>query len=132
MSAHFEAVEADFQSHYGLDLRRALWGAEPLGVRRLLSLIRGLPPRGAVARTATNGRDWGTTEELLAAVVELTDLTNRLVYQAFSGKGAKKWKPVVVSRPTDPPKKPAAGDELRAFFTTKAEFGSAKYTGGEA
>ncbi len=43
MSANFEALEADFQAVYAIDLRDALWGAAKIGVRRLLSFVRGLP-----------------------------------------------------------------------------------------
>lgn len=40
---HYEALEADFLLSYGIDLRRALWGPDLIGVRRLWSLVRGLP-----------------------------------------------------------------------------------------
>lgn len=42
LSEHWDAVEADFQHHYGMDLRRVLW-VERVGCRRLLALLEGLP-----------------------------------------------------------------------------------------
>lgn len=131
MFAHFGAVEADFQSHYGLDLREVLWGKRPTGVRRVLSLVNGLPMQGAVYRSAaTNGQYWTTTEELLATLIELTDLTNRLFYGANSGKGSKVWEPLQINRPMTksseapppPPTERATAAELRAFVVS---------TGGE-
>lgn len=129
MSAHFEAVEADFQSHYGLDLREVLWGKTAAGVRRILALVRGLPARSATARTiSAAGRDWSSTEELLASLIEMTDLTNRLLHGAFTKKGTQSWKPIRVTRPTDLVRpKLATAAEVRRFFG-----GHAKYEEGEA
>lgn len=123
MLEHFEAVEADFQAHYGVDLRDALWGPRPVGVRRLLSLINGLPLRGAVHReAATDGRDWGTVEELLATVVELLDFGNRIRFASGARQGTKIWDPIEVRRPYDaekkapePPKKASMAELARAF-----------------
>ncbi|MGH2651761.1 MAG: hypothetical protein ACRDHK_11190 [Actinomycetota bacterium] len=67
MSAHFGAVEADLFSHYGVDLREALWGSGALGVRRLAALLRGLPRGGAVHRALDpQGWDWSHGDEILA------------------------------------------------------------------
>jgi hypothetical protein len=111
MREHFEAVEADFQSHYGIDLRDALWGPRPIGVRRLLSLINGLPIRGAMHREiSSDGRDWSSIEELLATVIELLDFGNRMRFAASVKQGTEIWEPIEVRRPYDkekPPPEPA-------------------------
>jgi hypothetical protein len=102
MHEHFEAVEADFQSHYGLDLRDVLWGPRPFGVRRVHALVNGLPIQGALFRTAiTNGRSWTTTDELLATLIEITDHGNNMYYSTHSKPAAEKWKPIEIHRPTD-------------------------------
>lgn len=53
LSEHWDAVEADFQHHYGMDLRRVLW-VERVGCRRLLALLQWLPvssPTSALLRS---------------------------------------------------------------------------------
>ena len=57
---NFEALEADFQREYGIDLPDALWGEKPIGVRRLSALITGLSPGCATFRKLRQG---GVTEE---------------------------------------------------------------------
>lgn len=71
-------------------------------MRRLHSLIYGLPPNGAFARDLhpdTVGADWGNAEELLATAIELIDLGNRQFIKANSKKGAKSPKPIKITRP---------------------------------
>ena len=100
MLKHFGAVEADFQSEYGLDLRDSLWGEKKIGTRRLCALVLGVSPRGAIARAlTTRGADWSTIEELLAVLVEQTDFANRLFVQA-NAQDAKIWDPIKINRPT--------------------------------
>lgn len=124
MSEHFEAVEADFQAHYGIDLREALWGSRPIGVRRLLSLVNGLPVRGSVHRDLnSDGRDWSSIEELLATVIELLDFGNRMRFAANVKQGTKIWEPIEVRRPYDTdklkpepePAKTTVDDLVQAF-----------------
>lgn len=50
MAEYFEALEADFKAHYGIDLREALWGPNAVGSRYLLSLVKGLPAESALGR----------------------------------------------------------------------------------
>ncbi len=96
----FEALEADFQAHYGIDLRRALWGPIPLSARRLLALVKGLPPGSALHRSVDpEGYGWTNNEELLATLLEVTDLSNRMFYSANSGKNARQPVPLTVVRP---------------------------------
>jgi hypothetical protein len=123
MSEHFGAVEADFQSHYGLDLRSVLWGPLRLGVRRVLSLVLGLPPTGALFRAAvTDGKSWTTTDELLATVIEVLDQANGMYYSAHVKPGSQKWTPIEIHRPVtgappeeEPIRNPTAGDLWMAF-----------------
>lgn len=107
MQAHFEAVEADFQSYYRLDLRQVLWGPDPYGVRRIHALVTGLPPDGAMIRDmAYDGQEWSVTDELLAALLEEVDYGNRLYYSAHMKKGAQQPKPVEIKRPGRQPELP--------------------------
>lgn len=110
MLEHFEAVEADFQSHYGLDLRDVLWGPQHVGVRRLNALVKGLPLQGVFFRTAaTNGKSWTTTDELLSVLIEIVDHGNAMYYETHKKPTAEKWKSIEIHRPTgnlepEPPK----------------------------
>jgi hypothetical protein len=131
MYGYFEAVEADFQSHYGLDLREALWGERPTGARRLLALVNGLPIRGMTFRASQmKGRDWGTTDELLASLIEQVDFTNRILYSVNAKKGSKVWKPIRIPRPHDADRererKMSNTDEMRRAFGD-----SVRYQGAE-
>lgn len=117
MFANFEALEADFQREYGLDLRDSLWGRPLVGARRLLALVAGLSPRSVLRRKLTSrGSDWGSTEELLSALIEQVDLGNRLFFMANAKKGAKVWKPMHIPRPTVKPQELSSADEIRRFF----------------
>jgi hypothetical protein len=127
MSEHFEAVEADFQRYYGLDLREVLWGEARSGVRRILSLVNGLPMEGATFRaTVTKGRSWSTTDELLATLIELTDFTNRILFSVNKKESTRVWDPIHISRPTDVPPLPAKSEELLRMFG-----GSVQYAGDD-
>lgn len=68
-------------------------------MRRLHSLISGLPPNSALAREINPELDWGITEELLATALELIDLGNRQFVMANSKKGTPAPKPIKISRP---------------------------------
>lgn len=101
MHEHFGAVEADFQTQYGLDLREVLWGHLRYGARRVWSLVSGLSPTGATARaTMYDGNPWSTTDEFLATIIELLDHGNRMYYGTHRPKsGSNVWDPVTVPRP---------------------------------
>jgi len=117
MYEHFGAVEADFQSHYGMDLREVLWGDRAPGVRRVLALVNGLPTTGAVFReVAFDGKSWSMTDELLATLIEITDFGNKLLFQTNVKAGTKGWDPIVISRPRAPA---AAATEHREMATTE-------------
>lgn len=137
MSGHFGAVEADFQSHYGLDLRQALWGAPRTGVRRLLALVKGLPSDSATSRSVnTGGEPWSMQDELLAALVEMVDQSNRMFFSAHAKEGTTVWDPVQIRRPGSRsenkpaedagPRKQASASEMRNVFKDNVI-----YDGGE-
>lgn len=88
---HGEAVEADLQHHYQVALtdlgRRLSW-------RRLLVLIRHLPPSSSVA-VLTHGPQWATGDYLLAAAVDALHGAN---WQRSGGKGSR---PKPIPRPGD-------------------------------
>jgi hypothetical protein len=61
---------------------------------------------------------WSSTEELLAAIVEQVDLSNRLFVMAHSKKGTRPPTPITITRPGQAIEKPklATPDEVRSFF----------------
>lgn len=130
MSKHFEAVEADFQSHYGLDLRQVCWGPRALGVRRIRALVRGLPLDGVTIReTELDGKSWSITDELLAIQAELIDHGNRMYYSAHAKNPGGVWKPLKITRPSDerPPERTISTvEDVKQFFGD-----TVVYQGGE-
>ena len=128
MADEFEALEADFQHHYGIVLRDALYGPDPIGGRRLWSLIKGLPPRSALHRSHdVEGWSWGNVEELLAGIFERLDAANYMYLKAHSKEGSQLPEPVAIPRPgrtTSPPARQplSSTDDVKRFFkaNTKA------------
>jgi hypothetical protein len=96
---HFEALEADFQRFYQLDLRRCLWGAEAVGLRRLRSLIAGLPTESATKFKPPDPKAWTRDQQLLALLAELVDYGNRNFIAAHTKKGSPQPKPIKIPRP---------------------------------
>lgn len=85
--SYFEPIEADFVRYYRTDLRDALWGPEPIGVRRLRALVMNLPLESAFGRGvygAPGPGSWGNAEELLAANVETTHSVVRSIIAGFA------------------------------------------------
>lgn len=120
---NFEELEADFQREYGIDLRSALYGDDPIGGRRLTALIEGLSPESKTYRKIAypDGHKWGHVEELLATLVELVDTTNRLIYATNADKKSPKvWEPLHVPRPYDKKKGPSSTEDMLSFFGTMA------------
>jgi len=95
-----------------------VWGPAPFSVRRLGVLLRGLPRDSALWRdldlAARHG--WGHNEELLATLLELVDLGNRQFVSANSKRGQVQPDPIIIRRPTTPPKRRATPEETEAFF----------------
>lgn len=123
---NFDELEADFQREYGIDLREALYGDNPVGGRRLTALINGLSPGSATMRRINSGgKQWGQMEELLAVLCELIDLNNRMYYTAnFDTKKDPVWDPIEIPRPRDedvtPKSKTSDTEEVLSFFGTMA------------
>ena len=91
-------MEADWARFYRRDLRADLFGPEPIGARRLRSLMLGLPPDAMLWRRTPG---WGSAEELAAMQAELTHSVVRVLVAANSKKGARLPKPLHVPRPGD-------------------------------
>lgn len=60
-----------------------------------------------------DGQPWGSVEELLTALVEQVDLSNRLYINAHGGRAGE---PVKIKRPWQKKQQPLRGDELVAAF----------------
>lgn len=103
-----------------------IYGPEPITLRRLEVLVRGLPLESKTARElgAVKPGEWTNVEELLAGVAEImADFRNLFV---LANRDPKKPKPrlpeVRVPRPGSAngqdraKKKPASGAELAAFI----------------
>lgn len=102
MEDHFGAAEADFRRFYGIDLRLACWGERPFGLRRLAALVGGLPTDSALWRAMQPElAGWGTQEELLALLCEISDATNQILVRVNSKRGAPAPRPLRVPRPYD-------------------------------
>lgn len=121
---HFPQLEADFARYYQLDLPAAVWGDPPMSARRLATLTAELPPDSATARAAGGvPAGWGTAEELLATLVEVTHAGNAMFHRVHSEKGARPMEPVRIPRPYDagngaarPQPRKATSAEMVAFF----------------
>lgn len=66
-----------------------------------------------------DGAHWGSTEELLAALCELTDYNNRLFLSAHTKPGVKLPEPLAIPRPwkkATGPRKQSSREEVARFF----------------
>lgn len=77
---------------YGFDLPRE---GESVGVRRLVVMLKGLPPDAAIWRDQQKG--WTQQDEWFASLLELTDSWWRNLFTAFGKK--PQGKPLHVDRP---------------------------------
>lgn len=101
-------------------------------MRRVLALVRGLPPDGAVARQIADDPlevEWSIEVQLLAAIAELLDEANMLFFTAHAKEGTPFREPIRIRRPgaeqlETTTRRPATSDELRRFFK-----GAVRYTG---
>ncbi len=85
--------------YYSRDLRSDLWGQHWIGVRRIASLIRWLPPEAALWRA--NKTAWTVDNELNAGIIEMLDALLRAYIQTHSKPTSKKPNPVKIPRPWD-------------------------------
>ena len=95
LNEHGEAIEADLQRTYGVDLRDV--GTPDLTWRRLRVLIQHLPADSALSRSVHGDAvEWGASEHLLANIF---DAISALVWQG--GNPKKNPKPKPIPRPGD-------------------------------
>lgn len=92
-----DALEADFQRDYGLNLDRVI--EEGISCSRIRALIIGLGPGSALHRSQDpKGWSWDQTAELLATIIEILDRQDRHFVMANT-KDGKAWDPIRVPRP---------------------------------
>jgi hypothetical protein len=96
----FGALEADFQAHYRLDLRCVLYGPTADGVRRIKSLVDGLPS-SALVWADEMGR-WTRGDQFDALAVELLDCIHRDLLILARVPRSKVPKPLAIPRPWNP------------------------------
>lgn len=89
---HGDALEADFQRFYGIDIVDLYRGT--LSPRKAQALALYLPPGAAVWQEAGTDTAWGTTEYLLAEAVDTLRMAN---WQ----RGGKGQKPEPLPRPSE-------------------------------
>lgn len=121
-------LEADFARYYQTELPVALWGREPLSVRRFGVLVGQLPADSATVRTIAPEARWGDLEELMATTVEVIDAGNRLFYSAHTERATAPLEPIVIRRPwrkDEEREKPvmATSEEMVAFFRRTRKVG---------
>lgn len=113
---------------YALDLRDALWGENPIGVRRLNALVSSLPADSATVRALDPNGGWTQEHELLASIVDFIGMSNHLFLSAnVSDKDRKLLpKPSRFPRPWEAEEqesKLSPHDEVLGFFGTMAAAG---------
>jgi len=85
-------------------LRTLLYGPNPWGARRLWNLVKWLPLDSPLARSQDPlgaGLGWSTTQELLAQIAEVADVTNVILMQVYGEKNSRVRKPIHIPRPRD-------------------------------
>lgn len=92
-----------------------------MGVRRLRSLVYGLPAESSTMQELGAYVPSHNSEELLAELIELVDESNRLFYDAHTKKHAAPLRdPITVPRPwrrqEQIEKRPATAEEIRDMF----------------
>lgn len=130
MREHFDSVEADFAAVYAIDLRDALWGENPVGVRRLNALVSALPADSATVRSVDPNDGWSQEDELLASIFDVVGMGNHLFLSANVQEKDRKLlpKPARFPRPWDEDEeevkaKLSSHDEVLGFFGTMAAAG---------
>ncbi|GAA0954981.1 hypothetical protein GCM10009560_78960 [Nonomuraea longicatena] len=118
LDEHLPAVEADLHRYYRLDIIDLYRGK--LSVRKLLSLLQGLP-RGSALHVAITGEEasWSPGDYLLAATVDLLQVSNWLFMQANSKKGTRNPFPDPVQRPGRKTLQEAPDQESQRFASAQ-------------
>ena len=103
-------------------MREALWGENPIGMRRLEDLITGLPLDSALARSSDPERlgiGWRLEHDLVTLVAELTDQTNRLIFAANTPKNTRVPEPIFIPRPGRLKRRKATPQELQQVLAKR-------------
>lgn len=107
---HHEALVADFQREYAIDLDQAI--EDGITANRMMALVNGIGPDSALYRDVNEDTwRWGIREELLATICELLDYGNRNFIMANS-ENPGRLDPITINRP---------GREEKPKGTTLAE-----------
>ncbi|WP_158881994.1 D site-binding protein [Amycolatopsis anabasis] len=115
-----EALLADFQHHYQIDLRDVLRPGSGLSPRRALALVRQLPLESATVAALRGGpefRGWGTDRYLLAMLI---DAVNDNTFAFISANSKRKPQPPKpVERPGKAAQKNTNPNSFRAIAKAK-------------
>jgi hypothetical protein len=120
--AHTADLDADFLSHYGLDL--GILGTPRLRYARFAGLLIRLPPQSRSLR-AISGRadDWDAPTHLAAAQLDTQRQTAYLLGALLTAHGAKK-NPVNRPDPVPRPGQEAKGRKKRGFRSLFSHYGT--------
>lgn len=113
VTEHFDALEADFQREYGLNLSQEI---ETIETKRMVHLVTGLSPDSALARKMNpESWHWKNEHELLAVIAELLDRHDRHFIRANTEKGQKQPNPIEIARPWKKVKQHSRGTSMSEF-----------------
>lgn len=102
LDEHAEVLECDLLRVYGVDLLDLYREPQRLSLRRLAVLVRGLPADALTVQALHIEASWGTTEYLLAEVLDTLRQANWLTVELNKKKNARNPQPERVPRPGDP------------------------------
>lgn len=115
-----EAILADFQRYYGIDLRDVLRPEGTLSPRRALALIRWLPPESATYAVLRGGPEfygWGPDRYMSAALI---DAVKENTYAFVSANSKRKPKPPEpVERPDMKVRRKRGANSFRAMAAAR-------------
>lgn len=100
----WEALEADFQAVYQIDLASAVYCEEAMTLRRFAVLVRGLPASARVWAESNGG--WSVTDHLLADVVEAVRDVRAAVIATVTTKPGQRLNLEPFRYPRPAPKQP--------------------------
>lgn len=118
-------MEADLQSHYGIDARDILTNG--IGARRLRALVQGLPVGSALHRSIDpEGWAWRSETELLADAVELLDANLKLHLRVNTKPGTHVPDVVHIPRPNRPkpqakPRPQSSAADIKKYMGKKVK-----------
>ena len=108
---HYSEIEADWSRFYHRDLRDDLWGDQPLGMRRIRSMLTNLPHDSALRNAAK--AHWTDSDAMLALIAELLDAQRRDFIAAHTAPGTRLPPALQIPRPWDTVEPRASGMTLQ-------------------